>query len=131
MSLQEQDLDEVLIHFAVRLGTTARRENVEKSQMEQLISSLEAYPHQRLCLPVVAMFARRQTARNVLGRETSRLVAEAMMELYKRGQDKAKARVLLGLAKWVYEAGETLPRERMPVKDFNEFLDLLSGKSSK
>lgn len=124
-------MDVGILNYAVRIGTIARRENVEKSQMEQLISSLEAYPHQKLCLPVVAMYARRQSARNVLGKETSRLVAEAMMELYKMGEDRVKARVLLGLAKWVYEASETLPRERLLVRDFNEFLDLLSGKGGK
>lgn len=127
---QEQDLDKMVLDYAVKIGTTARRENVEKSQMEQLISSLEAYPHHVLCLPVAAAYARRQSTRGHLGRDTSRLVAEAMRALYRLNQDRNRGRVLLGLAKWVYEASDGL-RISQTVNSFEEFLQLLAGSGGR
>lgn len=121
-----QDVDETLLDYAVRIGTTARNERVEKAQMEQLMTSLDSVPDKRLVLLVTAIFAKRQAERNHLGSNTARIVSEAMKYLYETNRDVNSARVLLGLAKWVYEASEGLQLNR-PVGSAKEFVNLLTG----
>lgn len=130
-----QGIDESLLDYAVRIGTTARREDLEKTrktektqktQMELLMTSLESVPDRRLVLLVTAIFAKRQAQRGHLGRETARLVSEAMKHLYERNMDASAARVLLGLAKWVYEASEGLQMGRT-VGSAREFVGILAG----
>jgi len=121
------DLAKSILDHAARIGTTARREGVEKSQLEQLIASLEGYPHERLCLLVTAAFANRQASRGVLRRDTARAVSVAMNDLYSKGAGKDLARTLLGLSKWVYEAVSNVRIER-PVGNFEELLPIFTGE---
>ncbi len=58
------------------------------------------------------------------------MVAEAMRELYRLNQDRNRGRVLLGLAKWVYEASDGL-RISQTVNSFEEFLQLLAGSGGR
>jgi len=94
--------------------------------MEQLMVSLDSIPDKRLALLVTAIFAMRQAERKQFNAEAARIVSEAMKYLYETNRDVDSARVLLGLAKWVYEASEGLQLNR-PVGSAKEFVNLLTG----
>jgi len=123
---KDADVARAILDHAARIGTAARREDVEKSQLEQLSASLEGYPHERLCLLVTAVFARRQEQRGYLRRDTARAVLTALHELYNKGGGKEDARVLLSLSKWVYEAVSNI-RVNRPVSNFDELIKVLMG----
>jgi len=89
---------------AARIGVQARFEGLERSQIENILSSLDLIEDERKSLLVTALFAERQAERLGRGRYTARLINEALTELYARGMGRDQARQLLGLAKWVYEA---------------------------
>jgi len=124
---KDAEVARVVLDHAARIGTAAKREGVDKSQLEQLSASLEGYPHERLCLLVTAAFAHRQENRGYLHRDTARAVSTALHELYSKGGGKDDARVLLGLSKWVYEAVSNIGVSR-PVKNFDELIKLLTGE---
>jgi hypothetical protein len=100
-----------LLEWGARIGAAARSDrDVERAQMENLIASLDAVEG-REALLVVAAYAQRQAQRlkkeERAGRAMARmagLVAQAMLDLYEKGGGKKEARVMLGFAKWVYEA---------------------------
>jgi len=99
-----------LLEWGARIGAAARSDRgVERAQMENLIASLDAVEG-REALLVVATYAQRQAQRlkkEKAGRAMARmagLVAQAMLDLYEKGGGKKEARVMLGFAKWVYEA---------------------------
>ena len=120
------DVDETMLDYAVRIGTTAQIRGIKGHQMEQLMVSLDSIPDKRLALLVTAIFAMRQAERKQFNAEAARIVSEAMKYLYETNRDVDSARVLLGLAKWVYEASEGLQLNR-PVGSAKEFVNLLTG----
>ncbi|MCX8193680.1 MAG: hypothetical protein N3G77_07730 [Nitrososphaeria archaeon] len=126
MALQ---LSEVL-NYAVRIGVQARLENLTKTQIENLLSSLDFINDPRLSLLVTSAYAHRQAARLDRGRATAKLVNELMDKIYRGGEDKEKARFALGLAKWIYEIMEQyrLPRIDISTLTFEKFLELLRGE---
>jgi hypothetical protein len=102
-----------LLEWGARIGAAARSDrDVERAQMENLIASLDAVEG-REALLVVAAYAQRQAQRLKKDKKErsgramarmARLVTQAMLDLYERGGGKKEARVMLGFAKWVYEA---------------------------
>lgn len=101
-----------IFDLAARIGVQAKYEGVDKSQIENILSSLDLVEDERKSLLVTALFAERQAARLGRGRETARLINNSLTQLYASGKKKNQARQLLGLAKWVYEAAS---ERRLPI----------------
>jgi hypothetical protein len=124
--------EKVLLDWGAKIGAIAKAEGVEKHQLETLMASLESIRDNRECLLLTAAFAYRQSNRKererpLLGIGTAERVRNALRELYEGGGTREDARKVLGIAKWVHEAAERLPRERLrEVKSLKEFVDLLS-----
>lgn len=102
---------------------------MEKTQFENILASLELSNNDRLSLLYAAAYAHRQAAREHIGRETAKLISEALRTLYNSGRGKEEARKLIGLARWVFEASKNkyLPIKREEVKNltFEKLLELL------
>ncbi|GBC69759.1 hypothetical protein HRbin01_01463 [archaeon HR01] len=130
MSDFPDDIAKDILDLAARIGTTAKKEGVRKSQLEQLAASLEGYPHDKYCVLVTASFANRQVTRDKLRRDTARAVVEAMKKIYEYKESglnkKELARILLDLSKWVYEAVDQVRIER-PVTSYEELLRIFAG----
>jgi hypothetical protein len=63
----------------------------------------------------------------MVGPDTARVIMDILFNLYKKGGNRDDARKLLGIAKWVYEAAENLPPERLrSVTTLEEFVGVLS-----
>ena len=101
-----------IFDLAARIGVQAKYEGVDKSQIENILSSLDLVEDERKSLLVTALFAERQATRLGRGRETARLINDSLTQLYASGKKKNQARQLLGLAKWVYEATS---ERRLPI----------------
>jgi hypothetical protein len=95
--------EKLLLDWGARIGAAARSENLERTQIENIIASLDAL-QSREALLATAAFALRQAQRLHTGRTTARLISQALLDLYEKGAGKDEARKALGFAKWVYEA---------------------------
>lgn len=115
---KEEVIEQLILDWGARIGAAAYRENVAPTQLENLITSLDAVSG-RDALLVTATFALRQASRRGRGGEqegeqrqglgpmTARLVSRALLELYDKGGGKKEALKLLDFAKWVYGALQT------------------------
>lgn len=119
-----------ILDYAVRIGVQAKLENLSKAQIENLLSSLDFLNDPRLSLLVTSAFAHRQAARFNRGWNTARFVNELMNNIYRSEGDKEKARLALGLAKWIYEIMEhyKIPRVDVSKLTFEQFLEFLRGE---
>lgn len=128
MSLTESEPD--ILDLAARIGVQAKYEKMERSQIENILSSLDLIGDERKSLLVTALFAERQAERLKKGRNTAKLINESLSKLYASGKDRNHARQLLGLAKWVYEAipeGKRLPIDPRNIRNltFERLLEIL------
>jgi len=100
-----QEVDEkFLLDWGAKIGAAAKSEGVAKTQLENLIATLESFLDDTASLLGTAAFALRQAERQRTGRRMAKLVGKAMIELCERKYGKNEARKMLGFAKWVYEA---------------------------
>jgi len=119
-----------LLDWGTKIGVQAKIDGVRSSQIEGILSSLELISDDKASLLLTAVFALRQAERLRTGRQTARLINEALNEVYERKGNREDARKLLGVAKWVYES---LERRRLPsvgnVRDLtlNKLLEAMRG----
>ncbi|MEM2746808.1 MAG: hypothetical protein QXK69_09895 [Candidatus Caldarchaeum sp.] len=118
--------ESIILNHAAKIGIQAKLDGLAKSQIEQIIASLENMEDPRLSLLVTASFAYRQANRLGRGHRTANLIGEAMQDLYTKNYGKEQARKLLGLAKWVYESVER--QSVRPVNSYTEYLVQLVGR---
>ena len=110
-SSTSQPIDELeLLDWGTRIGVAALRDGVERSQLENLIATLDSVSG-REALLATAGFALRQARRRekggekgLIGRTTANFISQALYNLYVKGADKDHARKMLSFAKWIYEA---------------------------
>jgi len=96
--------EKTLLDYAARIGINAVREGIEKSQIEQLVATLEEeIEDQQLIILIPAAFAHRQVNRGKFRKRTAKWISKAMEYLYNSNCGKEEARRLLNLAKWVYQ----------------------------
>ncbi|MEM3661054.1 MAG: hypothetical protein QXU11_11810 [Thermoproteota archaeon] len=95
------------LDIATRIGIQAKFEYLTKTQIENLLSSLDFARDPKASLLVSAAFAYRQAARLRKGKRTAALVAEALKQVYEKGE-KEDARKILRLAKWIFEIVENI-----------------------
>jgi hypothetical protein len=116
-----------LMNWAAKIGSQLKIENVEKSQIEQLIGSAELAGVETYSPLITATYASRQASRGYLRDGSARLIAQAMEWLYKNDKGKAEVRRLLGLAKWVYEC---VKDKRIPgqFESYEKFIKFLAGE---
>lgn len=119
-------IEQLIVDYSARIGIQARLERIARSQLEQVMSSLENVEDEKLSLLVTAAFAFRQ-AKRLGGQRTANIIGEAMEKLYENNCGKEQARKMLGLAKWVYESFENKPDVK-PVSSFKEYIDQMVGR---
>lgn len=121
--------EEEVLNFATRIAVQAKIDGVERSQIENLLASLELAADPKNSLWVSTLYAYRQAERGRIGRRTAELIYEAMSRLYEAGCGKDEARKLLGFAKWVYESLEkrSIPRIDARRLTLQELLKMLKG----
>jgi len=90
-----------ILDYAVRIGVQAKIENLAKTQIENLLSSLDFVNDPKLSLLVTSAYSYRQAVRMKKGRITAGLVNELMSKIYKSEGNREEARVALDLAKWI------------------------------
>jgi hypothetical protein len=119
--------EEDLMNWAARIGSQLKIEDVEKSQIEQLIGSAEQARIPFHSPLITAAYAFRQASRGYLREGSAKLIAQAMEWLYKNKKDKTEVRRLLGLAKWVYEC---VRNKRIPgqFENYEKFVKFLAGE---
>ena len=100
-----------LLNWGTKIGVQAKIDGIRPSQIEGILSSLELISDDKASLLLTVVFALRQAERLRTGRQTARLINEALNEVYERKGNREDARKLLGVAKWVYES---LERQRLP-----------------
>jgi len=105
-----------LLDWATRIGVQAKFDGLNKTQIENLISSIDIVEGDESSLLVVPAYAYRQSNRLRKGRNTATLIKEAFTWLYDNGGTKDDARKLLGLAKWIFEGVEKTRIPRVDVK---------------
>jgi len=126
-----------LLDYAAKIGMQAALENITKTQVENLLASLDLVEDPRISFPLVSAFAYRQAARHKKGYNTARIVDELMDKLYKSGEEKEKAKFVLGLAKWIYEIADNyklpkiVPEINVNTLTFEKFLEILRGRRHK
>lgn len=122
-----------LLDYASKIGVQANLENIPKTQIENLLASIDLVEDPKLSLLLVSAYAHRQAARFGRGSNTARIVNEVMDKIYKSGEGKEKARFVLGLAKWVYEITDNyrLPRIDINTLTFSKFLEILRSAQPK
>jgi len=97
--------EKILLDWGVKIGAAAKRENIRSSQLENIITTLEAFADPKACLLGVAAYAFRQVQRlKKRSSITAKLIGRAMLQLYQSGCGKKEACKVLRFAKWVYEA---------------------------
>jgi hypothetical protein len=110
-SSSSQPIDELeLLDWGARIGVAASRrrdvdrdEETAKSQLENLIASLDSVSG-REALLATAAYALRQARRNRIDHLAANLIRQALIDLYEKGANKDHARKMLDFAKWIYEA---------------------------
>jgi hypothetical protein len=129
--------EKTLLDWGTQIGAIAQGERVrkremekrgmEKHQLESIIASLDSIADERSCLLLTAAFVGRQRSREQVGPDTAGVIINILSDLYKKEGNRDDARKLLGIAKWVYEAAESLPPERLKsVRTLEEFVRVLS-----
>ncbi|MEM2169769.1 MAG: hypothetical protein QXQ20_08430 [Candidatus Nezhaarchaeales archaeon] len=100
--IEEKDI----LDLAARIAVQARIDGVERSQMENLLASVETSSDPKMSPYFVTLYAYSRVGRKEMGEKTAALIHEAMNKLYEAGCEREEVRKLLGLAKWVYESFE-------------------------
>ncbi|MEM4846720.1 MAG: hypothetical protein QW794_03060 [Thermosphaera sp.] len=111
-----------ILDLGARIGVAALVDKIDRTQIENIFSSLDFVEDKKLALLVTAIFAERQVARLKKEEEhkkryqgkryhTARLINEAMIKLFDNNFEKDHARQLFNIAKWVYEAMGQRERE--------------------
>ncbi|MEM4677387.1 MAG: hypothetical protein QXY55_05820 [Candidatus Korarchaeota archaeon] len=110
--------EEDVLDLAAKIAVQARRDGVERSQIENLLALVEKPSDPKISPWVVALYAykqagRKQAGRGKIGHKTADLIYEAMRKLCEAGCGKEDVRKLLGFMKWIYESleGRTIPQE--------------------
>jgi len=116
-----------LLNYATKIGVQAKFDGLSKAQLEGLLASLNMIEDPKASLSLTSAYAHRQAERLARGRNTARLVNEAMSWLSSKGGDREQARMLLGFAKWIFECIEhiRLPRIEISRLTLEEFLKTL------
>jgi hypothetical protein len=116
-----------LLDYATKIGVQARIEGIAKTQIENILASLDFIEDPKQSLLLSSAYAHRQAARLGRGYNTAKMINELMDQVYKGGEGKEKARFALGLAKWIYEIAESyrLPRIDIDTLTFEKFLEIL------
>ncbi|MEM1554576.1 MAG: hypothetical protein QXJ72_06820 [Thermoproteota archaeon] len=122
------DINE-LLNYATRIGVQAKLDGLAKAQLEGLLASLNMIDDPKASLLLTSTYAHRQAERLGRGRNTARIVNEAMRWLSSRGGDREWARMLLRFAKWVFECIENvyLPKLDLNKLTLEDFLKTLRG----
>ncbi len=115
------------MNWAARIGSQAKLDNVEKSQIEQLIGSAEQAEKPTHAPLMTAAYAYRQSTKGYIRESTAKLITQAMRWLYVNNKGKTEVRRLLGLSKWVYEC---LKEKRIQgqFNSFESFVNFLAGE---
>ncbi|MEM4618790.1 MAG: hypothetical protein QW607_01095 [Desulfurococcaceae archaeon] len=100
-TITERDILDLAAKIAVRARLDLK---IDKSQIENLIASLEGASDSENSPIITAIYAYRQAGRNEIEYETAKLISETMCKLYSLHYKKDDARRLLVLAKWIYES---------------------------
>ncbi|MEM0011418.1 MAG: hypothetical protein QXT84_06985 [Candidatus Bathyarchaeia archaeon] len=101
-----------ILDLAAKIAVQARLDpKIDKSQIENLIASLEGASDPENSPIITAIYAHRQAGRNEIGYETAKLISETMCKLYSLRYKKDDARRLLVLAKWIYESFDVFGKE--------------------
>ncbi|MEM2363745.1 MAG: hypothetical protein QXQ20_08650 [Candidatus Nezhaarchaeales archaeon] len=125
-----------MLDLAAKIAVQARIDEVERSQIENLLAMVETALDPKNSPQIVALYAYRQVDRRRIGKRTADLIHEAMNKLSEKGGRREDVRRLLGLVKWIYEAlgilgeGPDLERRlKVEVKnlDFQGVLKMLRG----
>lgn len=126
---QKTAIDEKpLLDWGARIGLAAKQEEIDSTQLENLIASLDAVEG-RAALLATAAFALRQAKRLRKGGMTAKIASQALLDLYDKNLDKEQARKMLRFAKWVYEAIDKLPGDLRPERvTLEELLRRLAGR---
>jgi hypothetical protein len=117
--------EKLLFDHGTRIGVAALIDRVARSQIENIIASLDTVEG-REALLVTAAFARRQAKRNKVGTRMANFIVKALLELYEKGCGKEEARKVLGFAKWIYGI-EFTPRGSHDQLTLQEYLKQLAS----
>lgn len=121
-----------ILDLAAKIAVQAKKERVEKSQIENLLSVIEVASDPANSPWVVALYAYRQAERGRMGHATASLIHEAMIKLSEAGCGKEDLRKLLGFVKWIFESFERKERNIPPRVDaknltLQSVLEMLKG----
>jgi len=118
-----------ILDLAAKIAVQARLDEVEKSQIENLLASVEISSDPKNSPWVVALYAYRQAGRNKIRRETANLINEAMSNLCEAGCGREDARKILGFVKWIYESleGREIPQVDIKKLKFQDVLKMLKS----
>ncbi|MCS7098591.1 MAG: hypothetical protein NZ922_06405 [Candidatus Methanomethyliaceae archaeon] len=125
-TLSEKDL----LDYAVRIGVQAKLDGIKKSQLENILASLELFEDPKHSLLVTAVYSNRQASRLKRGFRTADIISDILNELYRNGYGREEARKILGLAKWTFESIENKEvKVNVDIKKLTseEFLKILRG----
>lgn len=127
--MSQKITEEEILNLAARIAVQAKIDGVKKSQIENLLTSVEISSDPKISPNIVALYAYRQAERNEIGRGTAVLISEAMSRLSEAGGGREEARKLLGFMKWIYESlGERrIPRVTVKELKFQDVLKILKG----
>ncbi len=123
--------EKLLFDHGTRIGVAALIDRVARSQIENIIASLDTVEG-REALLVTAAFAKRQivargqSERTKEDKKTAQFIVKALLELYEKGCGKEEARKVLGFAKWIYEI-EFTPRGTPEQLTLQEYLKQLAS----
>ncbi|MEM2291997.1 MAG: hypothetical protein QXO15_07930 [Nitrososphaerota archaeon] len=121
--------EEEILNLAARIAVQARIDYVKRSQIENLLTSVEIPSDQKNSPWVVALYAYRQAGRQEIGRGTADLIYEAMSRLSEAGGGKEDVRKLLGFVKWIYESFEKKEgKEEKPAEILQQTIKRVLGK---
>ncbi|MEM0057047.1 MAG: hypothetical protein QW612_05805 [Candidatus Bathyarchaeia archaeon] len=118
-----------ILDLAAKIAVQARLDKVERSQIENLLASVEISSDPKNSPWVVALYAYRQAGRNKIRRETANLINEAMSNLCEAGCGREEARKILGFVKWIYESleGRKIPQVDIKKLKFQDVLKMLKS----
>ena len=120
-----------LLDYATKIGVQAILDHIPKTQIENIFASLDLIEDPKLSPLLTSVYTHRQVARFGKGHKTARIVNEIMDQVYRSREGKEKARLVLGLAKWIYEIAENyrlydkLSKIDIAALTFEKFLEIL------
>lgn len=114
--------EEEMLDLAARIAVQARLDKVDRSQIENLLASVEIASDPKNSPWIVALHAYKQAGRGekIMGSKTASLIYEAMRRLSETGGNKEDARKLLGLVKWIYESFGREEKEESEAKELGK-----------